>query len=42
VLGEPVTSSLLVGAPLVLAGVYLGALSDRSRRMSISVDPVRR
>ncbi|HYY07071.1 MAG TPA: EamA family transporter [Actinomycetota bacterium] len=26
-LGEPVTSSLLLGAPLVLAGVYLGALS---------------
>jgi drug/metabolite transporter (DMT)-like permease len=26
-LGEDVTSSLLLGAPLVLAGVYIGALS---------------
>ena len=42
VLGEAITPSLLIGAPLVLAGVYVGALSDRSRRMSISADPVRR
>lgn len=42
VLGEPITPSLLLGAPLVLAGVYVGALSDRSRRMSTSGGPVRR
>jgi drug/metabolite transporter (DMT)-like permease len=42
-LGEPITTSLLLGAPLVLVGVYVGALSgDRPRRMSISDDPVRR
>jgi drug/metabolite transporter (DMT)-like permease len=42
-LGEPITASLLTGAPLVLAGVYIGALSsDRARRMSISGGPVRR
>ena len=30
-LGEEVTSSLVLGAPLVLAGVYLGALAvDRT------------
>jgi drug/metabolite transporter (DMT)-like permease len=29
-LGEDVTSSLLLGAPLVLLGVYVGALSGRS------------
>ena len=29
-LGEEVTSSLLLGAPLVLFGVYVGALSDSS------------
>jgi drug/metabolite transporter (DMT)-like permease len=29
-LGEDVTSSLLLGAPLVLVGVYVGALSGRS------------
>lgn len=30
-LGEEVTSSLLLGAPLVLAGVYIGALAvDRT------------
>ena len=32
-LGEEVTSSILLGAPLVLAGVYIGALAvDRTRR----------
>jgi drug/metabolite transporter (DMT)-like permease len=44
-LGEEVTSSLLLGAPLVLAGVYVGALSgsedprdlgDRSSRSAVS------
>ena len=32
-LGEDVTSSLLLGAPLVLVGVYIGALSGRSARI---------
>jgi drug/metabolite transporter (DMT)-like permease len=42
-LEEAVTSSLLLGAPIVLAGVYLGALSgDRPPAMSISSEPVRR
>ncbi len=42
-LNEAVTASLLLGAPLVLLGVYLGALSGgRSRTMSISEEPVRR
>jgi drug/metabolite transporter (DMT)-like permease len=41
-LGERVTASLLVGAPLVLLGVYLGALSPDPRRMSISGRPLRR
>lgn len=42
-LGEDITSSFLLGAPLVLAGVYIGALSGaRSRRMSRSAEPVRR
>jgi drug/metabolite transporter (DMT)-like permease len=42
-LGEPITASLLTGAPLVLAGVYIGALSgDRARKVSISGGPVRR
>jgi len=47
-LGEDVTSSLLLGAPLVLAGVYIGALSgseeaqDLPDRPSISADSDRR
>ena len=31
-LDEPLTSSLLIGAPVVLAGVYVGALSGRRTR----------
>ncbi len=39
-LGEEVTSSLLLGAPLVLAGVYIGALAvDRTPE---DADPRRR
>jgi drug/metabolite transporter (DMT)-like permease len=42
-LKEAVTSSLLLGAPIVLAGVYLGALSrGRSPATSIPSEPVRR
>jgi drug/metabolite transporter (DMT)-like permease len=42
-LGETVTASVLLGAPLVLLGVYLGALSGtRSRTMSIPGEIVRR
>jgi drug/metabolite transporter (DMT)-like permease len=37
-LGEGVTSSLLLGAPLVLAGVYIGALS-RSKASEELLDP---
>jgi drug/metabolite transporter (DMT)-like permease len=37
-LGEGVTSSLLLGAPLVLAGVYIGALS-RSEASEELLDP---
>jgi drug/metabolite transporter (DMT)-like permease len=40
-LGEDVTSSLLLGAPLVLFGVYVGALSRRSSPpVEAPVDPV--
>jgi drug/metabolite transporter (DMT)-like permease len=42
-LGETITAWLLLGAPLVLLGVYLGALSAApSGTMSISGEPVRR
>jgi drug/metabolite transporter (DMT)-like permease len=37
---EPLTLSLLIGAPLVLLGVYLGALRHRSARES-PAEPVR-
>lgn len=38
-LGEDVTSSLLLGAPLVLVGVYIGALAtDRASEASVSAD----
>ena len=37
-LGEDVTSSLLLGAPLVLVGVYIGALSGSQDR-TISAEP---
>ena len=40
-LGEDVTSSLLLGAPLVLLGVYVGALSGRpAPTAEATVDPV--
>jgi len=43
VLDEPITASLVLGAPLVLAGVYVGALTgDRPRPRSISAAPVQR
>jgi drug/metabolite transporter (DMT)-like permease len=36
-LGEPVTGALLVGAPVVLLGVYLGALSEGVSRTPVLV-----
>ena len=39
-LGEAITTSLLVGAPLVLAGVYLGALSG-SDAQGVEIAPSR-
>jgi drug/metabolite transporter (DMT)-like permease len=39
-LGEPITASLLLGAPLVLLGVYLGALSQLDRRTAATTEGV--
>jgi len=39
-LGEDVTSSLLLGAPLVLVGVYIGALSGARRSDAVSISGV--
>jgi drug/metabolite transporter (DMT)-like permease len=42
-LGEDVTRSLLLGAPFVLAGVYIGALSrSDSEQRPVVVDPAGR
>jgi drug/metabolite transporter (DMT)-like permease len=38
-LGEDVTSSLLLGAPLVLVGVYIGALSGSEERQDLRGQP---
>jgi drug/metabolite transporter (DMT)-like permease len=39
-LSEPITASLLLGAPLVLLGVYLGALSQLDRRTAATTEGV--
>jgi drug/metabolite transporter (DMT)-like permease len=38
-LGESVTTGLLVGVPFVLAGVYIGALSSAARRDAEATRP---
>ena len=41
-LGESVTAGLLIGAPFVLAGVYVGALAPGAREAPAASSGVRR